>query len=1140
MAFPESQLRRLRQSRPQEVQELGLIPLLDSCQKHAQQTPLGVSHRNFDLVPDGWGAAIGVTLLFPNERMQELRDYLYHRQCNPRDIVIEYYAVLRHPPQGLELDKGEYNEHLQRLVELYWRDCRKASDDPRNYSTVISYQERYTKPSLPVSPPLQSPTLPSPPAQSSPLEGEPEVESQGEPSSQAQPIPPLAPLPELVRVRTHKPLAYPFPLYHGSLFGFHKPTPAIHHFVPTSGAFYASRFLRLRELSRLLPPRQDGQTLSASHLTIKRHIYSVLLQMLLYLTAMRSDGPPGTTGSELRYKAWKHLHEACNLQGSEVFGMRDGFLANREFLFMMEKSGQLTEWFVGACEWWVPENGEPRQVYRKKRTIFQGLMWMRFELLRIFDDIQRVCSCFLVSSGVSCNTRAVLIDDAPTRDRKILDTNANPVNRRARAPSDVLGILSSSLPSTISLSPSPALSRKSRPAQMPNSKHVFRRDEPHETPTLEEIELVDLVFRYPLRGNSTIANVAHPNFDLVPDGWAAAMWVAFEYGIPWNAWLRDLLTTRKCKPEEIGLESFAVLIREPPGLDAKAMTRRLESDQRRYWQEVCRACGEPRNATTIIHAYDYFPRRFPAAVPIPTTSILEPRGTRSHSPATSSASPRTNPPPPSSPRSRNPPQPALPNHGPSSTPGTSDPVPLQERFVIHVRHLEPTSFPCPIEQITDPTTTEPRTVLFAFAPHHRTSSWIPSPSIFFASRFNRLRELSQLLFHASHPDANRDISSPSNKEKIKRDIYSSLLAMLLYFTGSYPVELDRPVRVEFCYPTWKYVYEECDRRGSERFGIREAFIANRKFLFEWEEKGKCRDWFEKASEWWVPGEGSEVDKARADIRGSLIFMKNELLRIYDDKSLAGLPTIRRLLRRLLLLDVHLVHDQLALLEGRSTTPSLSIEMRPSFTFDSVPLSHTRLPSSAPTFSSASSPFLPITSYANLFSTYTRATNLLTTIYAATFSQAHPSSSLRAHSLRKEEERMRITRDIYQVLLCMLLYFTGVKAAEGRPNDLGFDQTYWKRVYERNAARGSEVFGLKDGFGLNREFLNELEDGEKLEEWYKGACAWWIEGDGDKEKRERELLRDGLRNMVVEILDILEDVSLHPFSSPSLSPCYSRD
>lgn len=86
---------------------------------------------------------------------------------------------------------------------------------------------------------------------------------------------------------------------------------------------------------------------------------------------------------------------------------------------------------------------------------------------------------------------------------------------------------------------------------MPNSKHIFRRDEPHETPTLEEIELVDLVFRYPLRGNSTIAEVPPPDFDLVPDGWAAATWVAFEYGIPGNAWMRDLLTTRKCKPEEI-------------------------------------------------------------------------------------------------------------------------------------------------------------------------------------------------------------------------------------------------------------------------------------------------------------------------------------------------------------------------------------------------------------------------------------------------------------------------------------------------------------------------------------------------------------------------------------------------------------
>jgi len=48
--------------------------------------------------------------------------------------------------------------------------------------------------------------------------------------------------------------------------------------------------------------------------------------------------------------------------------------------------------------------------------------------------------------------------------------------------------------------------------------------------TIDKIELREFFQDYSLEGDETIANVAHPGFEFVRDGWAAAVAVCNTYG----------------------------------------------------------------------------------------------------------------------------------------------------------------------------------------------------------------------------------------------------------------------------------------------------------------------------------------------------------------------------------------------------------------------------------------------------------------------------------------------------------------------------------------------------------------------------------------------------------------------------------
>lgn len=84
---------------------------------------------------------------------------------------------------------------------------------------------------------------------------------------------------------------------------------------------------------------------------------------------------------------------------------------------------------------------------------------------------------------------------------------------------------------------------------------------------------------------------------------------------------------------------------------------------------------------------------------------------------------------------------------------------------------------------------------------------------------------------------------------------------------------------------------------------------------------------------------------------------------------------------------------------------------------------------------------------------------------------------------------RIEKDIYSLLLSMLAYFVGEKGLQGGEFDLRFDFTSWANTYRRLSNRGSDIFGVRDGFGTNREFLLKIE--VNLSSWFAAAVHWWI-------------------------------------------------
>ncbi|GAA5886711.1 hypothetical protein JCM16303_003289 [Sporobolomyces ruberrimus] len=376
-------------------------------------------------------------------------------------------------------------------------------------------------------------------------------------------------------------------------------------------------------------------------------------------------------------------------------------------------------------------------------------------------------------------------------------------------------------------------------------------DTPYETPTVEKLALWELISGFDIRGQKTIKSVEHEEFDLVPDGWAAAMWVAYKY--TQGGFLRNLLLLRPCKPEDIIMESFAVLNPSTGEVALSSVNGHSQRTASEYWTKVCQAYkarGEPDEIVRT-HWFNSAPAT-PSSSPTstsgsPQTDALRPGPTSSSSRLRSNANSLSVPP-------------SLGNVGLATT--------------LHVRYHEPLSYPFPLDA---------NDRLFAFEPDFVSKSFTPTSPIFFASRFERLRQLYALICQENpHQDPSRRPSAQYTK--LLTDVFSTLISMLLYFLAI--VDSGNTLsHFGFDYLSWKAVYRACRDRGSEVFGIKKGFGENGKFLRDLNNEGKLEELFRGASEWWIQEEGVQDREGRKMIVDTLVLMKNGLLRILSNRRI---------------------------------------------------------------------------------------------------------------------------------------------------------------------------------------------------------------------------------------------------------------
>ncbi|GAA5881043.1 hypothetical protein JCM16303_004650 [Sporobolomyces ruberrimus] len=340
-----------------------------------------VEHPRFDYIPDGMAAAVRVAHEYADR--DELVRLLAHRLCDPADITEESYSVLKGAVAGITI--REYARESEKVQLKHWtRVCRKYKEPgiPTGIARKLIYDSSSpTVPSAPVSPTASSNTprlLPTPPAS---------PHSTRSQTTEPLILSPVVSTQALVSIRFREPLPYPTPLANVRLlFGF---VQGAHSdgFLPTSPIFFASRFHRLRELSRLLRyalhPRHSSSSASEEwaetqeERNIKKEIYGVLLGMLMfYLGTRASRGAQELGGFD--YGFWKRVYERCGERGSEVFGLKDGFGLNREFFEEITGGGKLDDWFWEASEWWI--EGDGWKEWRDRDMIVGALRGMERKL----------------------------------------------------------------------------------------------------------------------------------------------------------------------------------------------------------------------------------------------------------------------------------------------------------------------------------------------------------------------------------------------------------------------------------------------------------------------------------------------------------------------------------------------------------------------------------------------------------------------------------------------------------------------------------------------------------------------------------------------------------------------------------------
>ncbi|GAA5886704.1 hypothetical protein JCM16303_003287 [Sporobolomyces ruberrimus] len=340
---------------------------LVTMQLRRQEPFSGIEHEGFDLVHDGWSAAIWVSYRGHTFSDLTLRSLLYDRECRTEELVLENCAVSRRS------DVRE--QELQESVSTFWKEVCEKNNDRGILTTEILRKRDYLEPDL------RGETVPTVSTSSAP--------SPGGPSDSARPnatVRPVGRAYRKIQIRTHEPLSYPFPVEsHHHLFGFvHEPNDD--DYLPGSAIFFASRFHRLRELSHHLSNvSQGGRAPSAHDRQAQTDMYSIIMSMLVYYRGMLVLHTTDTNFS-FRYSDWKKTYKVCEEMGSEVFGFTTSFIRNREFLFELGEQGKYEGLFKRACDWWVPEDEHP--VTLNKEKLYVALSQMQINLLKIFDDPQ--------------------------------------------------------------------------------------------------------------------------------------------------------------------------------------------------------------------------------------------------------------------------------------------------------------------------------------------------------------------------------------------------------------------------------------------------------------------------------------------------------------------------------------------------------------------------------------------------------------------------------------------------------------------------------------------------------------------------------------------------------------------------------
>lgn len=124
------------------------------------------------------------------------------------------------------------------------------------------------------------------------------------------------------------------------------------------------------------------------------------------------------------------------------------------------------------------------------------------------------------------------------------------------------------------------------------------------------------------------------------------------------------------------------------------------------------------------------------------------------------------------------------------------------------------------------------------------------------------------------------------------------------------------------------------------------------------------------------------------------------------------------------------------------------------------------------------------------------------------------------STRREKEQL--LREVHSVLLSALLYFAAAWAHEDSSIPFGFNYDSWKEAYEHGTSYGGEIFGLKDGFGLNREFFYRyLADSDS---WIKSAIETCSHELSLEARLERGLILEVSKEMVGILQKIFDQVS----------------